>query len=282
MSESIDPVPEDVATVRGSRASGHREFAATVVATEREMGDCTLLTVALPPGVAHRLRPGQFVNVLCRDALSLDPLLRRPYSFFGVDAANDTMTLLVRPFGRGSQWLAARTAGDVLDVMGPLGNHFEATSRADRLLMVAGGVGIAPLVHLTDEALARGQSVTLLMGASTASTLLSAARLPAEVEYVVGTDDGSQGHAGFVTDLVPDYLQWADQVFACGPDPMLRSLASVIRQHRVGRRPSVHVSVERSMACGVGACLGCVIDTRHGMQTSCVTGPVFPIEEIVW
>ena len=260
----------------------HREFTVTVVSSIPEMGDCTLLTMALPAGLARNLRPGQFVNVLCRDGLSLDPLLRRPYSYFRVDPAANTMTLLVRPFGRGSQWLAGRTPGETLDVMGPLGNNFGVNDRAERLLMVAGGVGVAPLVHLSDEALVRGQSVTLLMGASTAATLLTAGQLPTEVEYIVATDDGSQGHAGFVTDLVPEYLPWADQVFACGPDPMLRSLANVIRQHRVGRRPSVHVSVERSMACGVGACLGCVIDTRHGMRTSCVTGPVFPIEEIVW
>lgn len=263
-------------------SDSQREFQARVVTSTPEMGDCTLLTLSVPVGLAHRLRPGQFVNVLCRDALSLDPLLRRPYSFFRVDPAGDTMTLLIRPFGRGSQWLAGRAVGETLDVMGPLGNGFQVSDRSDRLLMVAGGVGIAPLVHLSYEALARGQSVTLLMGASTTTTLLSAGQLPAEVEYVVATDDGSQGHAGFVTELVPDYLQWADQVFACGPDPMLGSLANVVRQHRLGRRPSVHVSVERSMACGVGACLGCVIDTRHGMQTSCVSGPVFPIEEIVW
>ncbi len=277
------PAPADTTVAHpDTRSEGHREFAAMVVAVASEMSDCTLLTLGLPAGMGHRLRPGQFVNVLCRDALSLDPLLRRPYSFFRVDAGGDTMTLLVRPFGRGSQWLAGRAVGETLDLMGPLGNHFEVSSRTDRLLMVAGGVGVAPLVHLSEEALARGQSVTLLMGASTGETLLSAGQLPAEVEYVVATDDGSQGHKGFVTDLVPNYLQWADQVFACGPDPMLRSLSNVIRQHRVGRRPSVHVSVERSMACGVGACLGCVIDTRHGMQTSCVTGPVFPVEEIVW
>lgn len=282
MTEPILASSATTTTGPDTRSTGHREFAATVVAVAGEMSDCTLLTLSLPAGLGHRLRPGQFVNVLSRDALSLDPLLRRPYSFFRVDPAGDTMTLLVRPFGRGSQWLASRGVGETLDIMGPLGNHFDVSTRSDRLLMVGGGVGIAPLVHLSHEALARGQSVTLLMGASTGETLLSAAQLPAEVEYVVATDDGSQGHKGFVTDLVSNYLQWADQVFACGPDPMLRSLSNVIRLNRVGRRPSVHVSVERSMACGVGACLGCVIDTRHGMQTSCVTGPVFPVEEIIW
>ena len=261
-----------------------REFIAEVKATEPEMGDCTLLTLTLPTGIAPRLRPGEFVNVLCRDGASFDPLLRRPYSAFAVDPypVAGTMTLLIRPFGRGSQWLASRLPGERIDIMGPLGNHFEMAERSERLLMVAGGVGVAPLAHLTQDALRAGKSVTFLMGAATADTLLSAQRLPAEVEYVVATDDGSRGHAGFVTDLVPDYLQWADQIFACGPDPMLRSLAGVARRERVGRRPTIHVSVERTMACGVGACLGCVLETRHGMQTSCVTGPVFPVEEMRW
>ncbi len=261
-----------------------REFIAEVVRNEPEMGDCSLLTLALPAGVAPRLRPGEFVNVLCRDGASFDPLLRRPYSAFAVDPdpVSGTMTLLIRPFGRGSQWLATRQPGERVDIMGPLGNHFEIAGGTERLLMVAGGVGVAPLAHLAQEALAAGKSVTFLMGAATAETLLTSQRLPAEVEYVVATDDGSRGHRGFITDLVPDYLQWADQVYACGPDPMLRSLANVIKRDRVGRRPTVHVSVERTMACGVGACLGCVLETRHGMQTSCVTGPVFPIEEIRW
>ena len=85
----------------GSRTDGQREFSGTVVGRSAEMGDCALLTIEVPAGVAPRLRPGQFVNVLSRDALSLDPLLRRPYSFFGVNSAENTMTLLVRPFGRG-------------------------------------------------------------------------------------------------------------------------------------------------------------------------------------
>lgn len=261
---------------------GQRESTRTVVANDTVMGDCTLLTIQSDEAFVRRLRPGQFVNVLCRDAHSLDPLLRRPYSFYDVDVEGGTFTLLVRPFGRGSQWLAGRRVGDVIDLMGPLGNSFEVASRSERLLMVAGGVGVSPLVHLTTEHIRLGRSVTFLMGAATASGLLDASRLPAAVEYVVATDDGSRGSSGFVTDLVPSYLSWADQVFACGPDPMLRSLNTVIRRERIGRRPGVSVSVERSMACGVGACLGCVLPTRHGMQTSCVTGPVFPIEEISW
>ena len=261
---------------------GQRESTGIVVATDTVMGDCALLTIQSDEAFARRLRPGQFVNILCRDAHSLDPLLRRPYSFYDVDVEGGTFTLLARPFGRGSQWLAGRRVGDVIDVMGPLGNSFEVASRSERLLMVAGGVGVSPLVHLATEQVRLGRSVTFLMGAANASALLDASRLPAAVEYIVATDDGSRGTSGFVTDLVPGYLSWADQVFACGPDPMLRSLNTVVWRERIGRRPGVSVSVERGMACGVGACLGCVLPTRHGMQTSCVTGPVFPIEEISW
>jgi dihydroorotate dehydrogenase electron transfer subunit len=102
------------------------------------------------------------------------------------------------------------------------------------------------------------------------------------VEYVVATDDGSAGHWGFVTDLVANYMQWADQIFACGPGPMFQSLRTVVLQNRMGKRPSVQVSVERTMACGVGACLGCVVETKRGMRTSCVDGPVFDMDQLEW
>jgi dihydroorotate dehydrogenase electron transfer subunit len=112
--------------------------------------------------------------------------------------------------------------------------------------------------------------------------LLPSTQLPEEVEYVVATIDGSRGHTGFVTDLVPDYLGWADQVFSCGPEPMFRSLREVVHRNRLGDRPDVQMAVERPMACGIGACLGCVVETRHGMKTACVDGPAFDMDELLW
>jgi dihydroorotate dehydrogenase electron transfer subunit len=261
---------------------GAREFTSQVVAVEPEMGDAVLLTLTTPAGMAATLRPGQFVDVLCREDGSFDPLLRRPYSVYRTEPSTDQIVLLVRPFGRGSTWLAARHPGETLDVLGPLGNAFEISPRATNLLMVAGGVGAAPLVFLSDVAVASGVNVTFLMGAATADGLLSADQLPRAVEYVVATDDGSQGHKGFVTDLLPEYVRWADQVFACGPEAMFVSLRDTIQPHRIGGKPKVQVSVERTMACGLGACLGCVVETRHGMRTSCVQGPVFDMDDIVW
>jgi dihydroorotate dehydrogenase electron transfer subunit len=192
------------------------------------------------------------------------------------------MTVLVRPYGRGSSWLVQQPIGTELDVLGPLGNTFTVSPKSRHLLMVAGGVGAAPLLMLATESVKQGMNVTWLLGAMSANGLLSPHHLPGEVEYVIATNDGSAGHHGFVTDLVPQYLQWADQVFACGPEPMFQSLRREVLAHRLGRKPSVQMSVERTMACGVGACLGCVVETRGGMKTSCVDGPVFDMEVLVW
>lgn len=262
--------------------AGAKEFRSEVVAVEPVMGDAVLLTVTASPAMLRQLRAGRFFDILCRAPGSLDPLLRRPYSVFRVAPEAGTMTFLVRAFGRASTWLAARSVRDRLDLLGPLGNRYDIAPRSRNLLLVAGGVGVAPMVMLADEAVAKGLNVTLLMGSADASGLLSAALIPSAVEYVVATDDGSKGHRGFVTDLVPAYLRWADELFACGPEPMYRSLRNAVLPYRIGTRPRIQISMEREMACGLGACLGCVVETKRGMQTSCVKGPVFDLDDIAW
>lgn len=259
-----------------------REFLAELLEIEPVMGDSAILTFTAPEGFATAVGAGQFVDCLCRPDGVFDPLLRRPYSICSVDRARNTFTTLVRPYGRGSAWLIRQPVGTLIDILGPLGNRFDVAPKTNRLLMVAGGVGAAPLVLLAEEAIRRGQSVTYLMGAQDAKGLLPAHVLPEEVEYVVATDDGSAGAKGFVTGLARDYLRWADQIFACGPEPMFRALRQVVLANRIGNAPSVQVSMERTMACGLGACLGCVVETKHGMQTSCVQGPVYDMDEVIW
>ena len=259
-----------------------RIFPSVILANEPVMGDARLITMTTPPGMASNSRAGQFIEVLCRGEGSYDPLLRRPYSVMRSVPRNDALVILVRPFGRGSAWLCIQRVGTTLDVMGMLGNTFDVPPKTTNLLMVAGGVGAAPLVMLAEEAVARGQSVTYLMGAANADGLLPAAELPEAVEYVVATDDGSRGHRGFVTDLVPAYARWADQVYTCGPEAMFRSLRNALGPHRIGGKPKVQVAMERTMACGLGACLGCVVETKHGMRTSCVDGPIYDMDEVVW
>lgn len=259
-----------------------KEFISEVVSVEQVMGDAMLLTATAPLAMVRQLRAGRFFDILCRVEGSSDPLLRRPYSVFRIDAAAGLLTFLVRGFGRGSSWLAGRRPGDRLDLLGPLGNTYEIAPRSRNLLMVAGGVGVAPLVMLTDEAVAAGMNITFLMGAANATGLLPSSLLPEAVEYLVATDDGSKGHRGFVTDLVADYVLWADQILSCGPEPMYRSLRQAVLSRRIGNRPPVSLSMEREMACGVGACLGCVVETKRGMQTSCVQGPVFDMDDLAW
>ncbi len=259
-----------------------REFRGSITTTQPVMGDSMLVTFTCPTQLAANARAGQFVEILCRSQWSSDPLLRRPYSVYSADAARGEMTVLVRPYGRGSSWLADQPVGTELDVLGPLGNTFDISPKSRNLLMVAGGVGAAPLLMLANEAVAAGLNVTYLLGAMSANGLLAAEHLPGEVEYVVATNDGSAGHQGFVTDLIPGYMQWADQVFSCGPEPMFRSLRREVLANRFASKPTVQLSVERTMACGVGACLGCVVETKRGMKTSCVEGPVFEMEDLVW
>jgi len=268
----------------GGAVARAREFQSEVVGVESVMGDSVLLTATAPTAMLATVRAGHFFDILCRVDGSYDPLLRRPYSVFRTDPAAGTMTFLVRPFGRGSAWLAARPVGTALDLLGPLGNGYSIAPRARNLLMVGGGIGVAPLVMLSDEAIGRGLNVALLMGSVNAAGLLPPSLLADRVEYAVATDDGEKGHRGFVTDLVASYVgnRWADQIFACGPEAMYRSLRAAVHPHRLGGRPTVQVSMEREMACGLGACLGCVVETRHGMQTSCVQGPVFDMDEVVW
>ncbi len=259
-----------------------REFIGAITSVEAVMGDSVLISFSAPANLVSTVRAGEFVEILCRSAWSTDPLLRRPFSVYHADPARSEMTILVRPYGRGSAWLTAQPVSTELDVLGPLGNTFTVSPKSKNLLMVAGGVGAAPLRILAAEAVRSGRNVTWLLGAMNADGLLAASHLPGEVEYIVATDDGSAGHHGFVTDLVPQYLRWADQVFACGPEPMFRSLHREVLAHRFGDSPPVQLSVERTMACGVGACLGCVVETRHGMRASCVDGPVFDMDELVW
>ncbi|MCL4464615.1 MAG: dihydroorotate dehydrogenase electron transfer subunit [Chloroflexi bacterium] len=249
-----------------------------------ELAPGTVLLRLRAPALARAARAGQFVHVRCGD--SHDPLLRRPISLHRVGVAGadrgglqpDEVALLLQVVGRGSAWLAQRRLGDELDVLGPLGRGFRPEPKAGHLLLVGGGLGVAPLVMLADEAVRAGLAVTLAMGTRTAAGVFPARLLPEEVEYAVATEDGSLGQKGLVTDLLPALLPWSDQVFACGPWPMLRALRRLLQLTPAKR---AQVSLEERMGCGVGVCYGCVVETRHGRRRVCHDGPVFNLDDVV-
>ena len=233
------------------------------------------------PGVAPTAGPGQFLMVCC----GRDTLLRRPLSVHRVDGGR--LALLFTVVGKGTRWLSQSKAGDAVDIFGPLGSGFTLNPDAKNLLLVAGGIGIAPLRFLADVALKEGKKVTLIAGARSAASLppvsppqefFSEGGLPSNFHVVNATDDGSEGFKGLATDLIPAYAGGADQLFACGPVAMYRTMA---RMPELKGKP-VQVSLEIMMGCGMGVCYGCTIKTRNGLKQVCQDGPVFNLDDIIW
>jgi dihydroorotate dehydrogenase electron transfer subunit len=257
-----------------------RQVAAPVISRSEVMPGTYLIRLEAPE-IVDGARPGQFVMVRCGD----DTVVPRPLSIHRVDGSN--LALLFNVVGRGTGWLSQRKKGEKLSIFGPLGTGFFIKHDARNVLIVAGGIGIAPLCFLTDESLKAGIKVTLINGASTADCLLPISTpqeiydeglKPASINVVNATEDGSEGYKGMATDLVSAYLEGIDQVFACGPADMYRTMSQMPEL----KDKSVQISLEIMMGCGVGVCYGCTIRTKQGIKQVCQDGPVFEMGNIEW
>jgi len=233
------------------------------------------------PEVAMTADPGQFVHLRVNDSYS--PLLRRPISLHRIDAEAGTIDLLYQVRGAGTKALSEKKPGQRVDLMGPLGNGFKLDFPGSRTILAAGGIGVAPLLPLAEALLDQGKKVTLLLGGRSIDHLLAADgffHLGCQVRLV--TDDGTAGMKGFVTDLLLDELQQeaADAVYACGPGPMLGKVEQICLERGIPGQ----VSLEEYMACGVGACLGCVcaknVPGEIQYAKVCTDGPVFNFGEV--
>ncbi len=225
------------------------------------------------PQMATIARPGQFAMLKCGGGA----FLRRPLSIHRVSADKTRLSFLLAVVGKGTDWLGQSKVGDALDIIGPLGNGFRLDKRSQEILLVAGGLGIAPLVFLAENALARGMRVNLAYGTAS-DARLDKSLLPSDIRLLEFTDDGSCGTKGLVTQCIPDFIEVVDQIFACGPLPMCRGMT---RQSNLAGK-QVQVSLETSMACGLGVCYGCTIKTRSGQKQVCDDGPVFDMDEVLW
>lgn len=248
----------------------------TVVSNER-VAQHVGRVVFEAPRTAAAISPGQFVHL--RIARGAAFILRRPFSVFRAGAGK--LEILYQVVGPGTRALAEAEAGDAMDIIGPLGHGWDVPAGIAHALVVAGGLGIGPMGMLVDELARRGVASTLAHGAPSAERLLARdvfADVCRRVE--VATDDGSAGRTGFVTDLLDELLvsDTPDVVYVCGPEAMQRIVAA---KAAVAGVPC-QVSLERLMACGVGACLSCVVSTTSGLQRACVDGPVFNAAEIMW
>jgi len=258
---------------------------AVIISNKEVMPDTFLLWLEAP-STAPLAEPGQFIMVRCGDGTEMP--LRRPISIH--QRKGNQLALLYAVVGKGTAWLSYRKKDESIDIIGPLGNSFTIDPASKNLLMVGGGVGIAPMVFLTDEAVAREKIVQLVMGASskvhlapkeTTHSLLTDGVLPVRQFYItMATDDGSEGYKGLATELIPDYIDWADQVFACGPLPMYRALTRQSQQFP--KLKSAQISLEVRMGCGTGICYGCTVRTKSGLKQVCKDGPVFRLDDIDW
>ena len=252
---------------------------ATIISNE-PVADGLYILRLHSPQIAAQCRPAQFVHMRCGDGI--DPLLLRPFSMLTADREAGTLDILYQVVGRGTEILVNRRAGDEILQLGPLGKTFTTPSNPSNLLMVGGGIGIAPLVYLAETMIPKGYTVTLLAGARTAARHLLAERVPPEVEYVLATDDGSAGYHGPVTNLIAEYYLWSDAIYVCGPWPMLTAIDSAYQAGTWGwhSRKPIQVSLENQMGCAMGVCLGCVVTTPKGYQRVCRDGPVFALGDL--
>ena len=255
----------------------------TKVVEHSELGAGYRLLAVEAPRMAAELQPGQFVHV--RIPALETSALRRPFSVF--DADGNHVSIMYKTVGRGTSALNAVRSGDEISILGPLGHGFPIKCEG-KALLVGGGYGVAPLYFLARRLVASGfapDRVHLFVGGRTKSDLLALDRFAAlGVKTTTATNDGSDGVKGLVTDPLDDVLAEMRssggkfELFACGPDPMLKAVA----MRATGTGAKGWISMDRHMVCGVGACYACIQKTVRGNSRCCIEGPVFAASDLVW
>jgi dihydroorotate dehydrogenase electron transfer subunit len=222
------------------------------------------------------VRPGQFVQALVTD--SPGTFLRRPLSVHDIDLASNTLSILIQKAGAGTERLSRLKPGDRLNLIWPLGNSFTMPGKGEKVLLAGGGCGMAPLLYLARKIKETGAEVHFALGFRNRSRVLEFDEYARIGHVHLATEDGSEGFRGFVTDL-PAFreVKW-DRVYGCGPEPMMKAIASECSARGI----FCEVSLENLMACGMGICLCCIVPTTKGNLCSCTDGPVFNIRELKW
>lgn len=260
-----------------------KDIKATVILNENITGSYFKMAIDVP-FIAGCAKPGQFVMVKCSDGT--EPLLRRPFGIHRIVNKLRGIEILYEVVGKGTEILAEKKSGDILQVLGPLGNGFSFSSIVHRpsslVFLIAGGIGVAPLFFLAEKL--KKLKIMVLIGARTRELVLCEKdfkKIGAEVH--IATDDGSYGRKGLVTELFKDLLQSTINhklltSYACGPEPMLKAVSGICCKENI----PCQISLETKMACGIGACLGCVVKMKDGTnKLACKDGPVFDTDNIV-
>lgn len=224
----------------------------------------------------ENIHPGQFVQIEISD--SKTTFLRRPISVNFIETESNKLWLLVRNAGAGTKRLIKSNIGDVYNVILPLGHGFTIPeSKSARILLVGGGVGVAPLLYFGKILNDRGFSIRFALGARSDKDLLMLDEFSKYGEVFISTEDGSLGEKGFITQH-SIFNSEIDHIACCGPTPMMKAVARIAKVKNI----NCEVSLENMMACGLGACLCCVEDTTEGNVCVCTEGPVFNIDKLKW
>lgn len=225
-----------------------------------------------------KFEPGQFVNIEIKNSSEI--FLRRPFSVFEVDYISNTISIIVKILGRGSKKLTEIKAGETLSVIFPLGKGFTFPSKNERVLLIGGGSGVAPMLYLAKESGLNRNNVHLLLGAKSVDDHIKVEGYNQYANFHFSTDDGSFGEKGFVTQhsIFLNEIKTFDKIYACGPDAMMKAVAREAKKNNI----FCEVSLENLMACGFGVCLCCIEPTIKGNLCVCTEGPVFNINDLKW
>ncbi len=224
------------------------------------------------------LFPGQFVNIEIKDSSEI--FLRRPFSVFDADYAHNTFSIIVKILGRGSKKLTEVRKGELLSVILPLGKGFTFPKKDDKILLVGGGSGVAPMLFLSKKSNLNKENVNLLLGAKSVEDHINVEEYAQYGNLYFTSEDGSLGEKGYVTQhsVFHNNLKNYDKIYACGPDAMMKAIAKEANKVNV----FCEVSLENLMACGFGVCLCCIEPTVKGNLCACTEGPVFNIKDLKW
>lgn len=230
------------------------------------------------PTPLPKLIPGQFVNIDIKN--TTDIFLRRPFSIFEVNYSDNSLSLIVKILGRGSKKLTEVKIGEGLSLIYPLGKGFTFPQKENRVLLVGGGSGVAPMLFLAKVSGLNRDDVDIIIGAKSAEDHIDIQEYNAYANLHYTTEDGSFGEKGYVTQhqIFAQKLEQYDKIYACGPDAMMKAIAKEAKMKNI----FCEVSLENLMACGFGVCLCCIEPTTRGNLCVCTEGPVFNIEDLKW
>jgi len=221
-------------------------------------------------------KPGQFAQV--RIDGSHETFLRRPISIHDVNYENNSFKLLIQVVGKGTETLSRLKTGDALNLIYPLGSSFSLPSANDQVLLVGGGCGIAPLLFLGRYLKSNGFIPDILLGFRNSARLIEYEEYSDTGNVFITTEDGSVGEKGYVTSHSILSEKVYNRIYCCGPDSMMKAIGKYSRERNI----ACEVSLENLMACGIGACLCCIVDTVKGNLCTCIDGPIFNINELKW